>query len=137
MTYHQNLNQQRCPNLKKVCVFLCEHGTALARAANKLSGPGASARVFLLCESVLHSRRLTRAQSSQPVEFHRLLMLQHLGASDQTECSPLLQIDLASEFKEQCCALSEKLVALLKLILEDEQIRDFECDASLKIPEAV
>lgn len=133
MTYHQKFTQKHSSNLEKVCEFLCEHGKALAKAANKLNGPAASARVFLLCESVLHSRRLTRAQNSQLVDFHRLLTLQQIGASNQTECSQLLQIDPSSEFVEHCCLLSEKLAALLKLILEGEKTRDYECNALQKV----
>ncbi len=57
MTYHQTFTKLPCPNLEHVRGFLRDYGTALAKAAHKLGGPGASARVFLLCEAVRHTQQ--------------------------------------------------------------------------------
>ncbi len=127
MTFHQTLTNLHCPNLEHVRGFLRERGTALANAAHKLGGPAASARVFLLCEAVRHTRRLTRAQSSQLVDFHRLLTLEHVGDPDRIESGLFAQIDPASGFVTECCLLSDKLGALLKLIFENDPTSDIRC----------
>ncbi|SEL30734.1 hypothetical protein SAMN05421666_2084 [Roseovarius nanhaiticus] len=130
MTYYQTLTKLPCPNLEHVRGFLRDHGTALAEAAHRLGGPAASARVFLLCEAVRHTRRLTRAQSSQLVDFHRLLTLEHVGDPDRIESGLFAQIDPASGFVTECCLLSDKLGALLKLIAENDPTSDIRCKAS-------
>ena len=133
MTIHQKFTKQPCPNLQQVRGFLRDHGTALANIAYKLGGPAASARVFLLCEAVRHTRRLTRAQSSQLVDFHRLLTLENVSDPNRIESGLFAQINPASAFVGECCLLSEKLDALLRLIAENEPVSDILCEASQKI----
>lgn len=133
MIYHQTFTKQPCQNLKQVRGFLCVHGTALAKAAYKLGGPTASARVFLLCEAVRHSRQLTRAQSRQLVGFHRLLTLEYVNDPDRTESDLFVQINLASGFVEECCSLSDQLRSLLKSIAENDPTSDIRCEASRMI----
>jgi len=135
MTIHQKFTKQPCPNLQQVRGFLRDHGTALANIAYKLGGPAASARVFLLCEAVRHTRRLTRAQSSQLVDFQRLLTLEHVCDPDRIESGLFAQINPASAFVGDCCLLSEKLDALLRLIAENEPVSDILCEASQKFPQ--
>lgn len=133
MTYHQKITKQSCANLRPVRGFLHDHGRALAGTAHKLGGSAASARVFLLCEAMCHTRRLTRAQSSQLVDFHRLLTLERVSDPDRIESGLFAQIDPASAFVGECCLLSEKLDALLRLIAENEPVSDILCEASQKI----
>jgi hypothetical protein len=132
MTYHQTFTKLSCPNLKHVFGFLCVHGTALAKAAYKLGGPAASARVFLLCEAVRHARQLTRAQSNQLINFHRLLTLEQVNGTDRTERDLFVRIKLPYELVEECCFLSEKLRALLKYIAANDPTNDIRCEASRK-----
>lgn len=133
MTYHQKITKQSCANLRPVRGFLHDHGRALAETAHKLGGSAASARVFLLCEAMCHTRRLTRAQSSQLVDVHRLLTLERVSDPDRIESGLFAQIDPASAFVGECCLLSEKLDALLRLIAENEPVSDILCEASQKI----
>eukprot|EP00919_Chromeraceae_sp_WS-2016_P029834 GHVR01070911.1.p1 GENE.GHVR01070911.1~~GHVR01070911.1.p1 ORF type:complete len:141 (-),score=10.54 GHVR01070911.1:37-459(-) len=133
MTYHQKITKQSCANLRPVRGFLHDHGRALAETAHKLGGSAASARVFLLCEAMCHTRRLTRAQSSQLVDFHRLLTLERVSDPDRIESGLFAQINPASAFVGECCLLSEKLDALLRLIAENEPVSDILCEASQKI----
>jgi hypothetical protein len=135
MTYHRKFTKQPCANLKPVRDFLHDHGKALAKIAHKLGGSAASARVFLLCEAMCHTRRLTRAQSSQLVDFHRLLTLEHVSDPDRIESGLFAQINPAAAFVSECCLLSEKLTALLRLIAENEPVSDILCEASQKIPQ--
>ncbi len=130
MTYYQTFTKLPCPNLEHVRGFLRDHGTALAKAAHRLGGPAASARVFLLCEAVGHTLRLTRAQSSQLVDFHRLLTLEHVGDPDRIESGLFAQINPASRFIIECCLLSDKLGGLLKLIAENDPTSDIRCKDS-------
>lgn len=137
MTYHQTFTKQPCQKLKQVRGFLSVHGTALAKAAYKLGGPAASARVFLLCEAVHHARQLTRAQSNQLVDFHRLLTLKHVDDPDRAERDLFVQINLASGFVEECCSLSDKLCGLLKSIADNDPTSDIRCEASRMIQQVV
>jgi len=130
MTYYQTYTKLPCPNLEHVRGFLHDQGTALANTAHKLGGPAASARVFLLCEAVRHTQRLIRAQSSQLVDFHRLLTLEHVSDPDRIESGLFAQINPASGFVIECCLLSEKLGALLKLIAENDPTSDIRCKAA-------
>lgn len=130
MTYYQTLTKLPCPNLAHVRGFLRDHGVALAKAAHRLGGPTASARVFLLCEAVRHTRRLTRAQSGQLVDFHRLLTLEHVRDPDRIESGLFAQINPASGFVVECCLLSDKLGALLTLIAENDPTSDIRCETS-------
>ncbi|MEI4263593.1 hypothetical protein [Roseovarius sp. D0-M9] len=114
MTYYQTFTTLPCSKLDLVREFFRDHGTALAKAAEKLGGPAASARVFLLCEALRHARRLTRAQRSQLVDFHRLLTLEHVGDPNRIESGLFALIDPSSAFVDTCCLLSERLDALLK-----------------------
>lgn len=134
MTYYRTFTMLPCPKLDHVRGFLRDHGTALALAAHKLGGPAASARVFLLCEAILHTRRLTRAQSSQLVDVHRLLTLEHVSDPDRIESGLFAQINPASEFVNECCVLSEKLGALLLRVAENDPTCDIQCEALQKIP---
>lgn len=124
MTYYRTFSLSPCPNLIHVRSFLRDHGTGLARAAHRLGGPAASARVFLLCEAVRHARRLTRAQACQLVDLHRLLTLEHVSDPERIEAKLFTAIDPASAFVEECCLLSEKLGALLRLIAENDPTND-------------
>lgn len=130
MTYYQTLTKLTCPNLPHARGFLRDHGVALAKSAHRLGGPTASARVFLLCDAVRHTRRLTRAQCSQLVDFHRLLTLEHVGAPDRIESGLFAQINPASGFVVECCLLLDKLGALLKLIAENNPTSDIRCETS-------
>nr|WP_309502371.1 hypothetical protein [uncultured Roseovarius sp.] len=130
MTYYRTFNTLPCPNLIHVRGFLRDHGLTLAKAAHKLGGPAASARVFLLCEAVRHTRHLTRAQRSQLVESHRLLTLQHVDDPDRVETALFAMINPASAFVEECCLLSEKLGDLLRSIVEKDPTHDARCAAS-------
>lgn len=105
----------------------------MAMAVYKLGGPTASARVFLLCEAVHHARQLTRAQSNQLIDFHRLLTLKHVEDPDRAESDLFVQINLASGFVEECCSLSDKLRSLLKSIAESDPTSDIRCEASRMI----
>lgn len=121
MTFYRTFStKQTCLKLAHVRQFLSQHGTDLARAAHRLGGPAASARVFLLCEAVRYTRRLTRAQSSQLVGFHQLLMLEHVSDPGRIESVLFAQINPASVFVEECCVLAEKLGCLLRSIAENE-----------------
>jgi hypothetical protein len=136
MTFYRTFStKQPCPNLGHVRRFLRDHGTALALASRRLGGPAASARVFLLCEAVRHTRRLTRAQSSQLVDFHQLLKLEHVSDPDRIECGLFAQINPASEFVDDCCVLSENLGSLLRQIAENEPTSDVHCHASQELPQ--
>jgi hypothetical protein len=135
MTYHQTITKLPCPNLDHVRGFLRDHGKALASAAHKLGGPAASARVFLLCEAVRHTPRLTRSQGSQLFDFHRLLTLEHVSDPDRIESGLFAQINPASGFVDECCLLSEKLGALLLQIAENDPTSDILCEASRMIPQ--
>lgn len=109
MTFYRTFStKQPCPKLGLVRRFLRDHGTALALAAHRLGGPAASGRVFLLCEAVRHTRRLTRAQSSQLVDFHKLLTLEHVSDPDRIECGLFAQIILLlnSSMSAVCCPKS-------------------------------
>lgn len=134
MTYYQTFTTVPCSDLDHVREFFRDHGIALAKAAGKLGGPAASARVFLMCEALRHARRLTRAQRSQLVDFHRLLTLEHVGDPDGIESGLFAQIDPSSPFVHTCCLLSEKLNALLEVIAENDLSTDIFCAASLEIP---
>lgn len=105
----------------------------MAKAAYKLGGPVASARVFLLCKAVRHARQLTRAQSCQLVGFHRLLTLKQVDGTDRTESDLFVQINLAFGFVDECCSLSDKLRGLLKSIAENDPSSDIRCVASRMI----
>lgn len=136
MTFYRTFStKQPCPKLGLVRRFLCDHGTALALAAHRLGGPTASARLFLLCEAVRHTRHLTRAQSSQLVDFHQLLTLEHVSDPDRIESGLFAQINPASEFVDDCCVLSEKLENLLRQIAENEPTSDVRCQASQELPQ--
>lgn len=136
MTFYRIFStKQPCANLVHVRRFLRDHGTALALAAHRLGGSAASARVFLLCEAVRHTRRLTRAQSSQLVDFHQLLTLEHVSDPDRIECGLFAQINPASEFVDDCCELSEKLESLLRQIAENEPTSDVRCHTSQELPQ--
>jgi hypothetical protein len=92
--------------------------------------------VFLLCEAVRHTRRLTRAQSSQLVGFHQLLMLEHVSDPDRIESVLFARINPASVFVEECCVLSEKLGCLLRNIAENDRIENGLIPAPQMIPRA-
>ncbi|MEX1234405.1 MAG: hypothetical protein WEB56_05400 [Roseovarius sp.] len=134
MTYYQTFTTLPCSKLDLVREFLREHGAALAKAVENLGGPAASARVFLLCEALRDARRLTRAQTSQLVGFHRLLTLKHVGDPDRIESALFAQIDPSSAFVDTCCFLSERLDALLRLIAENNFNSAACCEASLRTP---
>lgn len=135
MTFYRTFStKQPCPKLGLVRRFLRDHRTALALAARRLGGPGASARVFLLCEAVRHTRRLTRAQSSQLVDFHQLLTLEYVSDPDRIECGLFAQINPTSKFVDDCCVLSEKLESLLRQIAENEPTSDILCQACQELP---
>ncbi|MCJ7871147.1 hypothetical protein [Phaeobacter sp. J2-8] len=134
--YRAFYSKQPCRKLVHVCRFLRNHGTALALAAHRLGGPAASARVFLLCEAVRHTRRLTRAQSSQLVDFHKLLTLEHVSDPDRIEYGLFAQINPASSFVDECCLLSEKLNSLLRKIAETDPAGDGITSAFQKISQA-
>ncbi|WP_231751759.1 hypothetical protein [Phaeobacter sp. CECT 5382] len=136
MTFYRTFStKQPCPKLGLVRRFLCDHGTALALAARRLGGPAASARVFLLCEAVRHTRHLTRTQSSQLVDFHQLLTLEHVSDPDRIECDLFAQINPTSKFVDECCVLSEKLGSLLRRIAENDPTSDVRCHASQELPQ--
>ena len=136
MTFYRTFyTKQLCLNLVHVRRFLHDHGTALAMAARRLGGPAASARVFLLCEAVRHTRYLTRAQSSQLVDFHQLLTLEHVSDPDRIECGLFAQINPASGFVDGCCVLSEKLASLLRQIAEHDPTSDVLCQTSQEFPQ--
>ncbi|WP_394179765.1 hypothetical protein [Yoonia maritima] len=137
MTFYRAFySKQPCRKLVHVRRFLRNHGTALALAAHRLGGPAASARVFLLCEAVRHTRRLTRAQSSQLVDFHKLLTLEHVSYPDRIEYGLFAQINPASSFVDECCLLSEKLDSLLRKIAETDPAGDGITSAFQKISQA-
>ena len=137
MTFYRNFStKQPCPKLGHVRRFLRDHGATLALAARRLGGPAASGRVFLLCEAVRHTRYLTRAQSSQLVDFHRLLTLEHVSDPDRIECGLFAEINPASGFVDECCVLSEKLGSLLRKIAENDPAEDGVTPASQKISQA-
>jgi hypothetical protein len=134
MTFYRTFySKQPCCKLVHVRRFLQDHGTALALTAHRLGGPAASARVFLLCEAVRHTRHLTRAQSSQLVDFHKLLTLEHVSDPDRIECGLFAQINPTSKFVDECCVLSEKLGSLLRQIAENEPTSDILCQASQEL----
>ena len=133
MSYCQSITMLTCPNLADVREFFCENRTALGRVAYKLGGPSASARVFLLREAVRHMRRLTYAQRSMLVDFHRLLTLHHVGDLDRIESGLFAQIDPASGFVDEYCLLSEKLGALLLRIAENDPANPVHCEAYQKM----
>ncbi|TCS67195.1 hypothetical protein EDD52_101290 [Primorskyibacter sedentarius] len=133
MTYYQTFSPKPCPNLIHVQRFLRDHGSVLAKAVYQLGGPGASARVFLLSEAVRHTQRLTPAQSSHLVAFHRLLKLEHVSDPDRIESSLFALINPESTFVNECCLLAEKLDALLQKIAENEPIRNIHCEAPQKV----
>lgn len=136
MTFYRTFStKQPCPNLVHVRRFLWDHGAALALAARRLGGPAASARVFLLCEAVRHTRHLTRAQSSQLVDFHQLLTLEHVSDPDRIECDLFAKINPTSKFVDECCVLSEKLGSLLRRIAENDPTSDVLCHASQELPQ--
>jgi hypothetical protein len=136
MTFYRTFStKQPCPKLGLVRRFLRDHGAALALAAHRLGGPAASARVFLLCEAARHTRRLSRAQSSQLVDFHRLLTLEHVSNPDRIESGLFAQINPASGFVDECCVLSEKLASLLRQIAEHDPTSDVLCQASQEFPQ--
>ncbi|MBK0329559.1 hypothetical protein I5535_20050 [Rhodobacteraceae bacterium F11138] len=136
MTFYRTFStKQPCPKLGHVRRFLRDHGTALAMAARRLGGPAASGRVFLLCEAVRHTRHLTRAQGSQLVYFHQLLTLEHVSDPDRIECGLFAQINLASDFVDECCLLSEKLGSLLRQIAEHDPTSDVLCQTSQEFPQ--
>lgn len=136
MTFYRTFStKQPCANLVHVRRFLRDHGTALALAARRLGGPATSARVFLLCEAGQHTRRLTRAQSNQLVDFHQLLTLEHVSDPDSIECGLFAQINPALEFVDDCCVLSEELGSLLRQIAENEPTSDGLCRTYQKIPQ--
>jgi len=116
MIYYHKITPLPCLNLDHVRAFMHHYASAIAKAAYKLGGPAASARVFLLCEAADHTLRLTRAQRSQLVDLHRLLTLEHVGDSNRIESRLFAEIDPSSAFVEECCILSDKLGALLALI---------------------
>jgi hypothetical protein len=118
MTYYHKITPATCMNLDHVRAFMHDHNSAIAKAAYQLVGPAASARVFLLCEAVGYTLRLTRAQRSQLVDLHRLLTLEHVGDPDRIESGLFAKVGRSSDFVEECCILSDKLGVLLALIDE-------------------
>lgn len=120
MTYHHHIDTPAGLDLKHVRKFLKLHGTALAKAAHMLGGRGASARVFLLCESVIHARRLTSAQRRQLVGLHQLLTLENVGDPERIESALFSKIDPSSAVVEDICLLAENLQRLLFLISDEE-----------------
>ena len=127
MTYHQEIAAIFGSDPAQVCTFLDDHGSALARAAHMLGGPGASARVFLMSEAVRHARRLTRAQRRQLIDLHRLLTLQNVGDPDRIECACNAEIDPDSPFVDECCLLAEGLEVLLRQISEYDPVGGTGC----------
>ncbi|MEI4262451.1 hypothetical protein [Roseovarius sp. D0-M9] len=119
MTYH-HIDISAGLDLKHVRKFLSTYGTALAKAAHLLGGGGASARVFLLCESVLHARRLTVAQRRQLVDLHRLLTLENVGDPERIESGLFSEIHPSSPVVEEICLLAENLQRLLLQISGEE-----------------
>ena len=134
MSYQRAIATLPCPNLAHVREFFCINWTALVSVSHILGGPSASARVFLLREAVQHTRRLTDAQSSLLVDFHRLLTLHHVGDLDRIESGLFAQIDPASGFVDECCLLSERLGALLLQIAENDPVNAALCEVSQEIP---
>jgi hypothetical protein len=133
MTYHQKLRTETCPKLNQVRWFLQDHGGALAKAAYKIGGPTASARAFLLCEAVRDTRRPTRAQSNQLVDFHQLLMQRHVIEIENV--TGRLSVELATYYErlEVSCLLLEQLRAVLSSISENGITSDTCCKASRMI----
>ena len=116
MTYNHLYEPQLDAEFVHLRACFREHGTALARTANKLGGRAASARVFLLHEAVNHMRRRTRTQRRQLINLHQLLTLQRVGDPDRIQTARFSEIDLASGFIEECCLLADKLEELLRQI---------------------
>tara|TARA_R110002049_G_scaffold140930_5_gene302284 strand:- start:1653 stop:2066 length:414 start_codon:yes stop_codon:yes gene_type:complete len=137
MTYHQKFTTETCPKLNQVRWFLRDHGAALAKAVYKIGGPTASARAFLLREAVRHTRRLTRAQSNQLVDFHQLLMQRRvIGAEHFTGG---FSVELKPSYKgvDERCLLSEQLRAVLSSTAENDMTSDPCCKASRMIFKAL
>ncbi len=127
MTYYHNFRTLPCADLAHVRRFLRDNGARLAKAAHRLGGSAASARVFLLCEAVSHTRRLTQTQRRQLVDLHQTLTLDHVGDPNRIETALFAVIDPESPFVEDCCLLSEKLGALLRLIAESDPFEQEVC----------
>ncbi len=122
MSYYHTITPKSCLHLEHVRPFLRDHISALAKAAYKLGGFAASARVFLLCEAVGQTLRLTRLQRSQLVDLHRLLTLEHVGDPNRIESSLFAEIDPSSAFVEECCCMADELGALLVSIKDEESL---------------
>jgi hypothetical protein len=125
MTYHYTPASVFGTDPQNVRNFLDEYGGALAEAAHRLGGRSASARVFLLCEAVQSTVRLTNTQRRQLVDFHQLLILENVGDPDRIESALFAEINPGSPFVEECCLLAEMLEVLLRKIskgdLEENQ----------------
>lgn len=132
MSYYRTFPTSQCSDLVQARLFLRNHGVALAKAVRKLGGPTASARVFLLCEAVRHTRFLTRTQRRQLVEFYKMLTLSHAANPDRIEAGLFVMIDPASAFVEERRLLSENLGGLLRSIAGNDPINEAFCDASNK-----
>ena len=132
-TYHQKFTTETCPKLNQVRWFLRDHGAALAKAAYKIGGSTASARAFLLSDAVRHTRRLTRAQSNQLVDFHQLLMLRRVIEAEHIMGGFSVELEPYYESLEVSCLLSEQLRAVLSSISENGITSDTFCKASRMI----
>ena len=133
MTYHQKFTTETCPKLNQVRWFLRDHGAALAKAAYKVGGPTASARAFLLSDAVRHTRRLTRAQSNQLVDFHQLLMLRRVIEAEHIMGGFSVELKPSYKGVDERCLLSEQLRAVLSSITENDMTSDPCCQASRMI----
>lgn len=120
MTFHDKMRAAQLfeprRDLMPVRDFLCEHGAALASAANLLGGAPASGRVLLLIEALREARRLTRAHRRQLVALHELLTLRHAGDPERIETARFADIDPDAAEVEQICLLAEALETLLRMI---------------------
>lgn len=121
MTYQYTPAEVFETGLENVRKFLRDQGGALAKAAHRLGGRAASARVFLLCDAVHSAVRLTQAQKRQLVDLHQLLTLENVGDPDRIESALFAEIDPGSPFVDECCQLAEKLEALLRQISDDDR----------------
>ncbi len=62
-----------------------------------------------------------------------MLTLEHVGDPDRIESGLFAHINPASGFVTECCLLSDKLGALLKLIAENDPTTDIRCKDSQMI----
>ena len=102
--------------LDRVRCFFFDYGHDLARAAARLGGAAAEARVVSSAIDLETTLRIDRRIKRDLVALHRLLGLQDVGDPDDLETALFSTLHPASAEVETICLLTDMLDDLLRAI---------------------